>query len=71
METSHTHVDRIFTDPLSARQDRLQARYRTIDDPRIGGQERTGWATYVYISEPHDDEACPFGQGEVLEPPVT
>jgi hypothetical protein len=46
----------------------LQARYRSIDDPRIGKQEREGSATYVYISEPHTLAECPFGPGEVLEP---
>lgn len=64
-----THVDRCFVDPLTAaRQMRLQARYRSIDDPRIGAQERDGWATYVHISEPHTMTDCPFGPGEVLEP---
>lgn len=65
--TAGTHVDRVFNEPLSVAPGRLQARYRSIDDPRIGGQERSGWATYVYVSAPHADDECPFGPGEILE----
>jgi len=63
-----THVDRVFNEPLSVAPGRLQARYRSIDDPRIGAQERSGWAAYVYVSDPHTMAECPFGPGYVLEP---
>lgn len=61
------HVDRVYVEPLSGAPPRLQARYRSIDDRRIGAQERDGWATYVQISDLHRDDECPFGPGEVLE----
>jgi hypothetical protein len=64
-----THVDRCYVDPLTAQPPRLAARYRSRDDPRIGAQERDGWATYVMISDPHPDNECPFGPGEILELP--
>lgn len=66
------HVDRIERDPLIVdgkfyENRSLIARYRSIEHPDIGGQERNGSATYVYISDPHDDEDCPFGMGPVIE----
>lgn len=66
--TVETHVDRMFVNPLGGEPE-LQARYRSIFDPRIGAQERSGWATYVAISDAHPDDDCPFGEGEVLELP--
>jgi hypothetical protein len=53
------HVDRITTNPLSAQPDRLIERVPP-DSPKIGKQEREGWATYVYISDPHSMTDCPF-----------
>lgn len=60
MGSEDTHVDRVFVEPLSTAPPRLLGRFPSIDDPAIGSQERDGWATYVYISEPHTMADCPF-----------
>lgn len=69
---SDQHIDRVARDPLyhGDRIDfdlRLLGRYRSVEHPDIGGQERNGSATYVLLSEPHDDADCPFGPGPVHE----
>ena len=61
---SATHVDRVAHDPLSSSfaADKLLGRYPSRDDPAIGAQERDGWATYVWVSEPHTMAECPFDE---------
>lgn len=41
-----------------------------LDDPRVEGPQRwrqalDHWASYVDISEPHEDADCPFGHSPV------
>ena len=57
-----THVDRVFADPLTCAPEKLLARFSSAEDPAIGEQERSGWATYVYISKPHTMNECPYAE---------
>ena len=42
-----------------------------LDDPRVSGPNRwkqalSGWASYVYISEPHEQADCPFKDSDFV-----
>lgn len=56
---SDVHVDLLHVDPLSTAPPTLIKRLAT-DSTEIGAQVRSGWATYVSVSEPHTMADCPF-----------
>ena len=53
-----THIDLMAVDWFNGGY-RLIRRTQ-LDDPDIGEQVRSGWATYVEINAPHTLEDCPF-----------
>lgn len=63
---SETHVDRVGHDGRPGTEE-LLGRYPTADHPDIGGQERNGSATYVYVTAPHTMAECPFATDSSVE----
>jgi hypothetical protein len=57
-EPEATHIDLISTNPLSGGPTLI--RRAQADDNDISEQVRSGWATYVAMSEPHTMSECPF-----------
>jgi len=64
-----THVDLIAYNPLGGEDSRMLLKRTQPDDPTIGDQVRSGWATYFYMSEPHSLADCPFGESAAVYAP--
>jgi hypothetical protein len=62
MDATETHVDIFSVEPLAAGMPQTLIRRTQPDDPTIGAQVRSGWATYVHMSEPHTMADCPFAE---------
>lgn len=66
LRIEEVHVDLLHVDPLSTAPPTLIKRLAP-DSTEIGAQERSGWATYVSVSEPHTMADCPFKDDQGLD----